>query len=390
MTSMYRVKIIPEMDTDVDEFIKSICFVSPDIQNVVRTEEGIEIEISDAGKAMEIRAMLVGIMKKYTIPNKNRETYYENYLNDRRFYDISTLENDVIFFDNGQIGFGEKGKFLFDFLDSEFSEIAYELGAVEKLYPVLLPLDDYSMTGYVRKTPQYAIFCSTVNESLKDLEQTDVAIHDKKVKEIIKEPRFALSPSACFHTYIEYKDKTLKDNTIVTFRQNVFRNEGRLNYNEIGRLCDYHVREIVMIGSNEFILESRNKIMQKSKELMSKLQLIGDISIASDSFVVPKMQMYRKIQHIDKSKYEMHLNISPDKSISTASYNLHGKAFTDPFNISVENCEDTVTACVGFGLQRWVLAFLLQHGLNEESWPEKVKSEYFTNKKNYRIKKRKL
>ena len=119
MTSMYRVKIIPEMDTDVDEFIKSICFVSPDIQNVVRTEEGIEIEISDAGKAMEIRAMLVGIMKKYTIPNKNRETYYENYLNDRRFYDISTLENDVIFFDNGQIGFGEKGKFLFDFLDSE-------------------------------------------------------------------------------------------------------------------------------------------------------------------------------------------------------------------------------------------------------------------------------
>ena len=381
MTSMYRVKIIPEMDTDVDEFIKSICFVSPDIQNVVRTEEGIEIEISDAGKAMEIRAMLVGIMKKYTIPNKNRETYYENYLNDRRFYDISTLENDVIFFDNGQIGFGEKGKFLFDFLDSEFSEIAYELGAVEKLYPVLLPLDDYSMTGYVRKTPQYAIFCSTVNESLKDLEQTDAAMHDKKVKEIIKEPRFALSPSACFHTYIEYKDKTLKDNTIVTFRQNVFRNEGRLNYNEIGRLCDYHVREIVMIGSNEFILESRNKIMQKSKDLMSKLQLIGDISLASDSFVVPKMQMYRKIQHIDKSKYEMHLNISPDKSISTASYNLHGKAFTDPFNISVENCEDTVTACVGFGLQRWVLAFLLQHGLNEESWPEKVKSEYFTNKK---------
>ena len=27
------------------------------------------------------------------------------------------------------------------------------------------------MTGYVRKTPQYAIFCSTVKESLKELEQ---------------------------------------------------------------------------------------------------------------------------------------------------------------------------------------------------------------------------
>ena len=350
---MSKIQIVPAENIDVNEFIKSICFVSPDIQNVVITEDGIEIEISDAGKTMELRAMLIEMMKKYTIPNKIQETYYENYLNDKIFYDIGVQENEVIFF-------------------------AYELGAIEKLYPVLLPLDAYSMTGYVRKTPQYAIFCSTVKESLKELEQTDAAVHNKKIKEIIKEPRFALSPSACFHTYIEYKDKTLKDNTIITFRQNVFRNEGRLNYNEIGRLCDYHVREIVMIGSNEFILESRNKIMQKSKELMSKLQLIGDISLASDSFVVPKMQMYRKIQHIDKSKYEMHLNISPDKSISTASYNLHGKAFTDPFNISVENCEDTVTACVGFGLQRWILAFLSQYGFNEEYWPEEVKSEYLT------------
>ena len=378
---MSKIQIVPAENIDVNEFIKSICFVSPDIQNVVITEDGIEIEISDAGKTMELRAMLIEMMKKYTIPNKIQETYYENYLNDKIFYDIGVQENEVIFFGNGQIGFGEKGIFLFDFFDSKFSEIAYELGAIEKLYPVLLPLDAYSMTGYVRKTPQYAIFCSTVKESLKELEQTDAAVHNKKIKEIIKEPRFALSPSACFHTYIEYKDKTLKDNTIVTFKQNVFRNEGRLNYNEIGRLCDYHVREIVMLGSNQFIIEIRDKIMQKSKELMSKLQLVGDISLASDSFVVPKMQMYRKIQHIDKSKYEMHLNISSDKSISTASYNLHGKAFTDPFNISVENCEDTVTACVGFGLQRWVLAFLLQHGLNEESWPEEVKSEYFTNKK---------
>ena len=92
---MYRVKIIPEMDTDVDEFIKSICFVSPDIQNVVRTEEGIEIEISDAGKAMEIRAMLVGIMKKYTIPNKNRETPQSS---DKTIENISILFSSFIRF----------------------------------------------------------------------------------------------------------------------------------------------------------------------------------------------------------------------------------------------------------------------------------------------------
>ena len=126
---MNKIKIVPPDDIDIEEFIKSIGFVSSDIQSVEMKEDGIEIEISDNSCAVEMRKRLVEIMKKYTIPNKIRETYYEKYFNDKKFYDINSLENEVLFFDNGQIGFGEKGKFLFDFLDSEFSEIAYEFGS---------------------------------------------------------------------------------------------------------------------------------------------------------------------------------------------------------------------------------------------------------------------
>ena len=42
---MSKIQIVPAENIDVNEFIKSICFVSPDIQNVVITEDGIEIEI---------------------------------------------------------------------------------------------------------------------------------------------------------------------------------------------------------------------------------------------------------------------------------------------------------------------------------------------------------
>ena len=160
-------------------------FGSPTDEYGSGTEEEIEIEISDASEIIEIRTVITEMMKKYTIPNKTIEIYYKNKPNDKEFCDINTLKNEVIFFNNGQIGFDEKGKFLFDLFDSMFRDIAYELGAIEKLYPVLLPLDEYSMTGFVRKTPQYAIFCSTVNENLRDLERTDAAMHDKKVKEII-------------------------------------------------------------------------------------------------------------------------------------------------------------------------------------------------------------
>lgn len=218
-------------------------------------------------------------MKKYKKINSYHEVYFNNHIENRKYYDLVCDHKEILFWGEGQVGFGEKGKFLFEYFDELFGKIAYQLGAIEKMYPALLPIGGYSKTGYLKKTPQYAIFCSTVNDSINNLEQTDVAIRNRNVKEIVKEPEYALSPSACFHTYIEYENSSLEKNTIITFRQNVFRNEGRLNYRELGRLCDYHVREIVMIGSSEYVIKMRNQIMEKSTEIMKNLNLDGDISL---------------------------------------------------------------------------------------------------------------
>jgi seryl-tRNA synthetase len=70
------------------------------------------------------------------------------------------------------------------------------------------------------------------------------------------------------------------------------------------------------------------------------------------------------------------MNTDLNHTISTASFNLHGKAFTDPFNISVKNCKDTVTGCIGFGLQRWLTAFISQYNWDDNNWPEIIKQEY--------------
>lgn len=375
---MEKISIELNENIDIDEFTKSISFVSSSIVNVNNIDNKLEVEVKDnVGNCKKIEKELLQMMKKYKVVDKEKELYFSNYIDNRKYYTINRNPNEIIIFGEGQIGFGEKGKFLFEYFDELFANIAHKLGAIDKLYPALLPIKEYYKTGYLKKTPQYAMFCSAVNDNISSLEQTDGAVHDHNVKDILKEPEYALSPSACFHTYLEYEDTVLEDNTLITFKQNVFRNEGRLNYSEVGRLCDYHVREIVMVGSDDYVLEMRNHIMEKSIEIMKELNLEGDISLASDSFVVPKMQMYRKIQRIDKSKYEIHLKVSDNKSISTASFNLHGKAFTDPFNIRVKNCEETVTACVGFGLQRWVISFLSQYSLDEQKWPTSVKEKYY-------------
>ena len=371
---MKMIKLTPNSNTDIDEFRKSISFVSSDICSVDFDNGNFFIGISSQGNEEKIKDDLVHMMAKYRTNSDDKECFFELDIQRDKYYDCYK-DCGIYSFGNGQVGFDEKGKFLLDYFDNVFYEFAKELGAIEKLYPVMLPIDAYLMTGYIKKSPQYVIFCSSLKDSIDTLEGTYEAVKNKRVNEEIKEPEYALSPSACFHVYLEYQNRELAQDTLITFRQNVFRNEGRLNYSEKGRLCDYYVREIVMIGSYEYCLFIRDKFMKWSANLMERTGLSGDISLASDSFVLPKMQKYRKIQQIDKSKYEMHLSIEKDETLYTASYNIHSKAFTDPFNISVKDV-DTVTACIGFGLQRFVLAFFSQYGSDEEKWPEKVKNAY--------------
>lgn len=366
---MKMIKLTPNSNTDIDEFRKSISFVSSDICSVDFDNGNFFIGISSQGNEEKIKDDLVHMMAKYRTNSDDKECFFELDIQRDKYYDCYK-DCGIYSFGNGQVGFDEKGKFLLDYFDNVFYEFAKELGAIEKLYPVMLPIDAYLMTGYIKKSPQYVIFCSSLKDSIDTLEGTYEAVKNKRVNEEIKEPEYALSPSACFHVYLEYQNRELAQDTLITFRQNVFRNEGRLNYSEKGRLCDYYVREIVMIGSYEYCLFIRDKFMKWSANLMERTGLSGDISLASDSFVLPKMQKYRKIQQIDKSKYEMHLSIGKDETLSTASYNLHGKAFTDPFNISVKDV-DTVTACIGFGLQRFVLAFLVNMVVMKRSGPKK-------------------
>ena len=40
---MSKIQIVPSDNIDIEEFIKSICFVSPDIQNVAINDDGVEV-----------------------------------------------------------------------------------------------------------------------------------------------------------------------------------------------------------------------------------------------------------------------------------------------------------------------------------------------------------
>lgn len=348
-----NIRIFPELD--VDEYTKAINFVSEKIIDIKKQNESLQILLEDSADLNEIETAINTLTYKFKKTQTVLEIFYENNRKIKKFFDPYENNDNIIYFSNCQIGFNKKGIFLLNYFDNNFKNFALEENAIEKRYPVLMDLKNYLKTGYIKKSPQYVILCSSPKENIKVLENFNECLSYNNGVKQLKEPEFALSPSACFHTYVEYQNQKLKSNTLITFNQNVFRNEGRLNYKEKGRLMDYNVREIVMIGNERYVDQMRKLMMDKTVTFMKKLNLIGNITLASDSFILPKMQLYKTIQIYDKSKYEVHLSTSNNSRISVASFNLHGHAFTDPFNISVKGCNDTVTGCVGFGIQRWVI-----------------------------------
>ncbi|MNG03920.1 Amino acid--[acyl-carrier-protein] ligase [compost metagenome] len=167
---------------------------------------------------------------------------------------------------------------------------------------------------------------------------------------------------------MDQEHSELAEPTVYTFRQKVFRHEGNKNWGSFGRLRDYHVREFVFIGDDLMVRNQRNYVLEQVKQLVEELGLTARISVTSDPFVVPSMQKFKKIQVEEESKLELQLAYGPDNYLAVASFNLHGTTFTEPFDIRVKSTPHTVTGCVGFGLERWVLGFMAQHGTDPNEW----------------------
>lgn len=292
--------------------------------------------------------------------------------------DGNKIDQTCIFSNSiGKIGFsGNMGK-LMKVFDREFLKIAYSVGAVEEFYPVLLNLETLKKTGYLRRSPHHCIFCSSLRRS-ENIIPSVIQCHGQGgtlKREQSQDPDYVLSPSACFHVYEHYQGKTLPNQKVITLKQNVFRDESEVGWLEVGRLRDYRIREIVFIGNEEFVEKKRQTVMDKTIEFVIAIGMNYQMELATDVFTLPEMKRFEKIQVEKKSKYELLFESNDRKKIAAASFNLHEAVFTKSFGINVRNIDKTVTGCVGYGLERWVLAFFHQFGYEKDKWPEMIQEK---------------
>jgi seryl-tRNA synthetase len=75
-------------------------------------------------------------------------------------------------------------------------------------------------------------------------------------------------------------------------------------------------------------------------------------------------------------KYEVVVD-SGKREIAAGSINFAGHLFGDAFGITTDEGQTAATACIGFGLERLILALFAQHGFEAERWPRELRPVVF-------------
>jgi seryl-tRNA synthetase len=177
--------------------------------------------------------------------------------------------------------------------------------------------------------------------------------------------RDVLTPAACYHFYLKLQDSALPATRRFTTRATCFRREAV--YEPLRRQWAFSMRELVCIGHEEEVTAFVAATRARVEALLSRLELPVEWRHATDPFFDPLRNPKFVAQKVAPLKTEA--VYGGDLAIS--STNLHRTYFGEAFDIKCGD-QPATSACVGFGIERWLFAFLDHHGLDPAKWPRVV------------------
>ena len=180
-----------------------------------------------------------------------------------------------------------------------------------------------------------------------------------------------MNPAACYPLYPTLTGTMPEGGRIVTMLNWVFRHEPS---KEPTRMQSFRVREFVRIGDMDDVVTWRDMWLNRGVDLLRSLGLDATPDVASDPFFGRGGKMMAVNQKEQKLKYEVLVPVnSVEKPTACCSFNFHQQHFGHTFEIMMPNGEEAHTACLGFGLERVVMALFRTHGYEVEGWPRAVR-----------------
>lgn len=179
---------------------------------------------------------------------------------------------------------------------------------------------------------------------------------------------FILEPFVCHNVYRALRGARVDGGRAITALGTCYRHEG-FRFLPLLRQWEFSMREVVLVGPPAYVAAQRDRLVVLTQELAAALDLDARLEVATDPFFVGEAASARTFQAMTAAKLELAVALDHGRAVAAASINLHGVHFTEPMQISGRDGERVETACVGWGLERWIAAIVARWGPSRDAWP---------------------
>jgi hypothetical protein len=288
-------------------------------------------------------------------------------------------QGDLFKYGQGRFGLGPRLVELLGFFDRQLMQVIGGFNAEPHQFPSLIGADVLERCKYLRSFPHALTLVSHLREDLEAVQnfarsarwdngQLVCAPSDLSAIECL------LSPAVCFHCFAWLQNSQQPESRAFTALGKCFRYESG-NLDGLERLWDFTMRELIFVGSQDYVLAQRQRAIDATVPLLDEWGLSYEIRSATDPFFIEEYAS-ATFQLAFDLKFEIRAVLPyKQKTLAVGSFNFHQDYFGRSLNISTNRSEAAFTSCVGFGLERLVLAFLAQHGLDRRNWPDAVARE---------------
>ncbi len=258
--------------------------------------------------------------------------------------------------------------------------------AVDGHFPGFIDAEMLHKCGYFDNHPNQATFVGNVVGDFDIIEEfraanscSEGAIMPKA--EHLHHGGMCMNPAACFPAYPTLQGKRLENaGFALSWLGRVFRHEGR-NASGLDRLNEFNVREIVFVGTGDYVADRRRRALPLMVELAKTFDLDMEVQTATDPFFATVSAAKKFYQSTQEVKNEILMPVldgkGVTKKIACGSVNLHGRFFGEKFDITAHDGGVAHSGCIGLGIERWVLAAFTQHGFDPMRWPVGVRDRVF-------------
>ena len=269
---------------------------------------------------------------------------------------------------------------LVEYFESRFLELAASFEAKPYRFPTLIPARYLDRVNYFRAFPHSLTFVTHLREDLDVIDHfsqhagCEESGHLSAPLDSFSPIQTLLSPAVCYHLYFALADRPLPGSQVIaTAVGHCFRYEA-INLVSLERLWNFTMREVIFVGSKEFVLENREIARQHMSKVFEEIGLAYRVESANDPFFIGEFRKQAAFQSAFQLKFEIRASLPfKDGTLAVGSYNYHQDFFGRNLNITLPDGSPAHTSCVAFGLERIAYAFLAQFGLEPANWPHEVK-----------------